>query len=64
MVAIQTAVHYEMQQYLCRSLPHGEACYLVRIPAHIALLKKGYYCQTQGLFEVTTGHRFWSTCLR
>ena len=46
------------------SLPHGEACYLVRIPVHIALLKKGYYCQTQGLFEVTTGHRFWSTCLR
>ena len=28
------------------SLPHEEACYLVRIPVHIALLKKGYYCQT------------------
>ena len=59
-------------------LSYGAACYLVRIDSTstysivpflqkyniIVFLKKGYCYQTRGLFEATTGHRFWSTCLR
>ena len=51
-MAIQTVVHFELQQFHCRSLPHGGAYYLARIPVQIVLLNEGYHYQTRSLFEV------------
>ena len=50
-MAIQTVVHFELQQYHWGIATWG-MYYLARIPVQIVLLNEGYHYQTRSLFEV------------